>query len=229
MQHALPIRNAPLATAVRRTGGLAGSDFDVYVAVTRTHELTRVADRRDLREVQLGVVGTLRVIHQLVERIDEGACARRSLVQFDENIASHAEQRLTDGAESHGHLDVVLPFDFEADVGRKEIRDFVGVAKRNVAHGGVEVRSGGVPSVLVAERAPGRGIFGGMPRGIQLAVGAHGGVLIVNLNGTRVEETRCPRGESAARTGRCVVDIDYRRIAATGSDPACQDKRYSFR
>src|SRR5580765_7795811 len=155
-------------------------------------ELAGSAERHHQGRMDLGPVVTSDVVRQLVKVVGESVLRVGALMDLGEEVTgdSHIHP-----AVAHGFLQVdsILPLDLVADVVLMPlairipgVERLVGDAEGDRTGGRVEIAAAWVAAVLVPEPATGLGIDRRMPGGIQLAVGTHHRIAIVDLPGAGV-------------------------------------------
>ncbi len=148
--------------------------------------------------MDLGPVVATDVVCQLVKVVGESVLRVGALVDLGEEVTGDSD---INPAVAHDflQLDSVLPLDLVADmilmpltIRIPGVERLVGDAEGDRTGGRVEIAAAWVAAVLVAEPATGLGIDRRMPGGIQLAVGTHHRIAVVDLLGAGVPVARGP-------------------------------------
>jgi hypothetical protein len=178
------------------------------------------------------------MVDQLVEVVGERVGGVGALVELEQHVADRGVGRGAVACDGEG--DAVLPLDLVADVvlvpGVGRIghgKHLAGVAERDVAHLGEEMRSVRVAAVLMAEAAAAR-TGGRVPRGVRPAVGADDGEGVVLFLGAAVMRAGVPAVHGAA--GRDPGGVEHavglgaggegERGGGGGEDDGAHAKRY---
>jgi hypothetical protein len=137
------------------------------------------------------------MINKLVHVIGERVARVRALMQLGEHIAANAQDGVATAIKVK--VDTVFPLDFVTDVifmaAHVRVIDvelLICVAERQITHIMVKRGAARVPTVLVTERAAGRGIHRRMPCRIRETIRSNRRIAVMLFPRARVIRTRRP-------------------------------------
>src|SRR5262245_17650883 len=142
--------------------------------------------------MNLSAIVAADVVRELMQIVGVGILRVGALMDLGEKVASDSHIH---SAVAHDLLqvDTVFPFDLVADmvlmarsIRIPGVERLVGNTERDRASGRVEIAAAWVAAMFVAEPATGLGVDRGMPGGIQLPVGTHHRIAVVDLFGAGV-------------------------------------------